>query len=254
MPGTQIIINADDLGISALVNNAIFELMASHRISSATLIANAPALRDAAPQLKRFPACSFGAHLNLTQFEPLTGGPGAKLLVNQTGQLSRDIETAVPTVALLRAAYLELCAQIELLVAAGISISHLDSHNHVHTRPHIFPALKAVQKRYGIRKVRLAKNLYSASQPCSPALYWMKGVYNATLRRVYRTHTTDAFTEFLTYVEVCRETPIRYRSIELMVHPGASSYGADETALLQSGWLASLHAPVELINYRQLAG
>lgn len=120
MPGTQIIINADDLGISALVNDAIFELMANHEISSATLIANAPALRDAAPQLKRFPDCSFGAHLNLTQFEPLTGGPGAKLLVNQAGQLSRDIESAVPTIGLLRAAYLELCAQIELLVAAGI--------------------------------------------------------------------------------------------------------------------------------------
>jgi predicted glycoside hydrolase/deacetylase ChbG (UPF0249 family) len=252
--GPQIIINADDLGISSLVNDAIFELMANHQISSATLIANAPALRDAAPQLKRFPRCSFGAHLNLTQFEPLTGGQGAKLLVNQTGQLSRDIETAFPTIGLLRAAYDELCAQFELLVAAGISISHLDSHNHVHTRPHIFPVLKAVQKRYGIHKVRLAKNLYSVNQPCSPSLSWMKGAYNAALRRVYRTHTTDAFTEFLTYVEVCRESPIRYRSVELMVHPGASSSGADETALLQSDWLANLRPPVELINYRQLAG
>jgi len=95
----QVIVNADDLGMSANVNEAIFELIAAGRISSATLMANGPAMREAAARLHLFPHCSFGVHLNLTQFQPLTGGDGAKVLTNGSGQLSRDIETASPTMA-----------------------------------------------------------------------------------------------------------------------------------------------------------
>jgi hypothetical protein len=76
MAGIAVIVNADDLGMSREVNDAIFELMSRGRISSATILANAPATRDAARRAQAFPRCSFGVHLNLTQFEPLTGGPG----------------------------------------------------------------------------------------------------------------------------------------------------------------------------------
>jgi predicted glycoside hydrolase/deacetylase ChbG (UPF0249 family) len=247
----QIIVNADDLGMSANVNDAIFELMGEHRISSATIMANGPAMRDAAAQLHRFPDCSFGVHLNLTQFEPLTGGDEARLLTNGTGQLSRRIERASLSIGLLRATYAECCAQIDLLAAIGVNISHFDSHNHVHTRPHIFPVLKALQKRYRVRKVRLAKNLYGANQPCPASLRWKKRVYNAALRRVYSTDTTDVFTELVTFAELCRERVPLYRSAEVMVHPGAA-YAAGETGLLRSNWLATLPGGGELINYRQL--
>ena len=248
----QIIINADDLGMSARVNEAIFELITARRITSATIMANGPAMRDAAAHLHNFPECSFGIHLNLTQFEPLTGGESGSVLTNGTGQLSRSIEHTAPSIRLLRAAYDECCAQIDLLFAAGVNISHFDSHNHVHTRPHIFPVLKALQKRYRIRKVRLAKNLYAPSQPFPMALRYKKRAYNAALRRLYRTHTTDVFTEFVTFAELCGQRGAPYRSVEVMVHPGAA-YADDETELLESDWMGTLNGAVELINYRQLA-
>jgi len=248
----QVIVNADDLGMSARINDAIFELIGARKVSSATIMANGPAMREAAANVRLFPDCSFGIHLNLTQFQPLIGGAGATVLTNGTGQLSRDIETTSPTIALLRAAYEECCAQIELLSAAGVSISHFDSHNHVHTRPHIFPVLKALQKRYGIRRVRLAKNLYGASQRCSSSLLWKKRAYNAALRHVYRTRTTDVFTEFVTFAEACREGTPSFRSAEVMVHPGAA-YAGEETNRLRSDWIGSLTGHrVELIDYRQL--
>jgi predicted glycoside hydrolase/deacetylase ChbG (UPF0249 family) len=173
------------------------------------------------------------------------------VLTGGTGRLSRSIEHAVPTMALLRAAFEECCAQIDRLADAGVHISHFDSHNHVHTRPHIFPVLKALQKRYRVRRVRLAKNLYGASQPCSLSLRWKKRAYNAALRRVYRTHTTDVFTELVTFAELCRQRTPSYRSVEVMVHPGAA-YAAEETDLLRSNWLGTQTGGVELINYRQL--
>lgn len=247
----QIIVNADDLGISATVNDAIFELIAARRVSSATIMANGPSIHAAVAQLQRFPTCSFGVHLNLTQFEPLLGGITAEVLTKGTGQLSRDIEGATPTVALLRAAFDECCAQIDRLTGAGVNITHFDSHHHVHTRAHIFPVLKALQRRYRIRRVRLAKNLYGRDQAFPPALRWKKRAYNLALKTVYRTHTTDVFTEFVTFAALWRERRISFRSVEVMVHPGAAN-AAHETALLQSDWMHTINSDVELITYQQL--
>jgi predicted glycoside hydrolase/deacetylase ChbG (UPF0249 family) len=215
-------------------------------------MANAPATRQAASHMSKFPRCSFGVHLNVTQFEPLTGGSGARLLVNERGQMSRANETARPSPERLRAVYQEFCAQIECVASLGVSVSHFDSHNHVHTRPLFFPALKEAQKRYNIRRVRLSKNFYSSEGPCPAGLLWKKRAYNWALKSMYRTRTTDAFTEFLTYY---RADAARKRStgrIELMVHPGAAS-AAEETAILESDWIARTDLPVQLISYAELA-
>ena len=252
MAGATIIVNADDLGISREVNDATFDLMSRGRITSATIIANAPATCEVASHVARLPRCSFGVHLNLTQFEPLTGGAGARLLVDERGVLSRAKVGARPGRARLRAIYDELCAQIERVASLGVPISHFDSHNHVHTRPFLFSALKRVQRRYRIRKVRLSKNVYSIDQPCPADLLWKKRAYNWALQSIYRTRTTDAFTEFLTY---CRsDTPGRMAAgcTELMVHPGAA-YAAEETATLESDWIARTGLPAQLISYAQLA-
>jgi chitin disaccharide deacetylase len=257
-----VIINADDLGISREVNDATFDLIAKGRISSATIMANAPATREAARRAAMFPRCSFGVfrkcsfgvHLNLTEFEPLTSGPDARLLVGERGQMSRARlgAAAKPRIEWLRAVYVELCAQVERVGSMGVGISHIDSHHHVHTMPFVFPAMKAVQRRYGIRRVRLAKNFYSPEQPCPAGLVWKKRAYNWALRSMYATRTTDAFTEFLTYYHA---EPTRKRMpgrIELMVHPGAS-YAAEETALLDTDWIARSESSLQLISYAQLA-
>ena len=246
------IVNADDLGMSREVNEATFELMAKGRVSSATILANAPATREAARRSSHFSKCSFGVHLNLTEFEPVTGGNGARLLIDDRGQMSRANERIALHPGHLRAVYEELCAQITHLASLGVGITHLDSHHHVHTRAVFFPVLKAVQRRYRIRKVRLTKNFYSPDQPCRTDLLLKKRAYNRALQLIYTTHTTDAFSEFLTYHQA---DPVQKRSvgqIELMVHPGAAS-AAHETAVLESDWVAESGLAAELISYADLS-
>jgi predicted glycoside hydrolase/deacetylase ChbG (UPF0249 family) len=245
-----VIVNADDLGLNQHVNDAIFELMEERRVSSATLMANGPALADAIDRLKKFPNCSFGAHLNLTQLEPVAGGPGARLLVSDTGQMSRAIESASPTPARLRAMYDELCAQVTRLTQLGVSISHFDSHHHVHTKPQVLPVLKAVQKRFGIRTVRISKNLYSSEQPCPTTVFWGKIAFNSVLRYAYRTCTTDLFTDLMTCVKVKDASWSSAGTIELMVHPGAPN-DSEETTILRSDWLTRL-PDAKLISYSEL--
>jgi predicted glycoside hydrolase/deacetylase ChbG (UPF0249 family) len=251
MASVNVIVNADDLGMSREVNDATFALMARGRISSATILANAPATGDAARRAPAFPHCSFGVHLNLTQFEPLAGGSGARLLLDERGQMTRAIRAARPGPSLLRAVYRELCAQVERLSRLGVPITHLDSHHHVHTLPAFFPVLKAVQRRYGIRRVRLAKNFYSAGEPCPAPLAWKKRAYNRALKSIYATQTTDAFTEFLTYYQADTASQRSIGFVELMVHPGAMNAGR-ETAILESDWHGRTGCQVRLISYTDL--
>ena len=85
----RLIINADDLGLSPEVNESIFALMARRRLTSATILANAPYWEVAVRQAAHFPWCSFGIHLNLTQFQPLSAAPGLQPLLAEAGGLSR---------------------------------------------------------------------------------------------------------------------------------------------------------------------
>src|SRR5262245_2766147 len=71
MPAMKIIVNADDLGMSESVNDAIFDGMQRNVITSATMLANGAAVESAVGRLHQFPGYSFGVHLNLTEFEPV---------------------------------------------------------------------------------------------------------------------------------------------------------------------------------------
>ncbi len=245
-----VIINADGLGMSARVNDATFDLVAQKRITSATLMANGPAVEDAVKRLRRVDGCSFGIHLNLTEFEPLTRGAGAKLLTGGDGLMHKSMTCAAPTPARMRAIYEELCAQVERLISLGVPISHMDSHHHVHAVPYIYPLIKAIQYRYGIRKIRLTKNIYADQASCSAVLRVKKNLFNRALR--LRSETTEGFTEFLSFCEVARKHRIPQRTIEVMVHPGAA--GSDqETTMLNSNWEETLPFAVEHLNYNELS-
>ena len=246
-----IIVNADDLGKTKEVNEAIFELMARNRITSATIMANGPAFEHAVRGLRHLGDRSFGIHLNLTEFHPLSHGSGARLLTDGSGLLDRGIVKAGMRPGLLRAIYEELCAQVDRLLAAGVPISHIDSHHHVHTVPLILPAIKAVQRRYGIRKIRISKNIYTDQVPCSPALRAKKRLYNWALQA--HSETTEGFTDLISFWDVARNRRIRQQTIEVMVHPGA--VGSErESALLDSYWEEDLPFPVQHLNYNQFSG
>lgn len=251
----RLIINADDLGYSPAVNDAIFKLMARGKVTSATLLTGGVAFGDAVSRLHEFPACSFGVHLNLTELTPLTHQAVWHdcHLLDADGNFNAAIRAARPSYRLLKTVIEEWSAQIEAAQKAGVPVSHLDSHHHVHTIPWLFPALKSVQRRYGIRKVRSSLNLYARNQRISRHLALSKRLWNYALRRILRTATTDYFTHLPWLLEQAPLRPeLTGKDIEVMVHPGALDY-ADETRLLDLD-LKELAPQIELISYRGLHG
>lgn len=247
----HIIINADDLGKSREVNNSIFEIMSSKLVTSATMLANGPYLEDALRRLGDFPDCSFGIHLNITEFRPLASKEGLKVLLDKKGYfISNKIRSVKITPSLSSAIYLEFCAQIERLLSLGGKISHIDSHHHIHTISDFFPILKRIQKRYGLRKVRISRNIYPSGFKISKALLCKKNIYNFMLKYYYPTKTTSGCTDFVTYHSRLQE--MRRGTIEIMVHPGARGHYEDEIALLRSPWRDRLAFPINAVSYNEL--
>jgi predicted glycoside hydrolase/deacetylase ChbG (UPF0249 family) len=246
----RLIINADDLGRSPEVNEAVAELLARGLITSATVMANAPGLTDA---LRRIPPCRrhlLGLHLNITEFSPLTLSPAWRGWLEPEGCFSL---TAFRKVTLTRekkeAVFQEWLAQAARLRALGLPLSHLDSHHDVHTVTRLFVVLKRLQGLTGIRRVRLAANLAAGPRP----RFRRNRLWNLALRHwPPATLTTDGFMEFGDFLQRVQNNLPVYPVMELMVHPGHPGFAA-EFARLTGPWRQTLPFPVQLLSYPELS-
>jgi predicted glycoside hydrolase/deacetylase ChbG (UPF0249 family) len=253
----KIIVNCDDLGASTPVNDSIFDLMQQGRVTSATLMMNGAALEDALGRIGTFRQCSFGVHLNVTEFAPLSTHPGLLPLLNAQGEFAGNAQRRpreIPLNASIReGVYAEWCAQIERALALGVPVSHLDSHHHVHTRPSLLGILKRVQERYGIRRVRLRANLLSLPISTRKRISLLRQVaWNAALRGFAGAETCDAFAAFSVFHARLLAGFDGRGAIELMCHPGREQYAA-ETELLRGPWKDRLAPDARLIGYNELS-
>lgn len=237
------------------MNEAIFAGLSDGVVTSATIMANGPAFADAVATARRFPQASFGVHLNLTEFAPLTSHPGLAAILGEDGHFRRNgVAETRWSPGFHRAVVDEWSAQISRVLDAGIQVTHLDSHNHTHTIPSLFLPLKAVQKRFGIRRVRNTWSIYDRAMMVPAPLRLKKRLWTRSLRTFYRTSTTDelaGFTMFLRAVGEGSYAPSPWpRAIELMVHPDAADQErCDEATALRTDWRAGLGIPSRLVPY-----
>jgi len=247
----KIIVNADDLGISSEVNAEILRLMRAGRVTSATILANGAAMEAAAQAARELPQCSFGVHLNASEFVPLTRQEELAPLLDDRGAFAGDRVRSMKVTAGLRAAiFREWCTQVERMQSVGCRISHLDGHHHIHTVPSLFPVLKKVQRRFGIRKVRITTNVFEPGRIPLLRRRVLKALWNCALRSWYRTQTVDGFCSLETF-ERAAFNGNGLGTIELMVHPGGAGFVA-ENQLLESNWMQWVPGGADLINYHDL--
>src|SRR5262245_65477884 len=67
----RLVVNADDLGLTTGVNDGIFDAYDQGIVTSASLMANAPATADAVRRARSHPALGIGVHLVLIQGTPV---------------------------------------------------------------------------------------------------------------------------------------------------------------------------------------
>jgi len=248
----RLIVNADDLGYDCVVNEKIFRLVEAGSVTSATLMANAPAVEAAAARLRDFPQASFGVHLNITECRPLTRSAALDALCDESGALATGwVKNLTLNREMRNAVFREWCAQVERALDLRVPVSHLDSHHHIHTLPWLFAVFKRVQVRFGIRRARLRWNIFGIRRRLRFGIRPATAAWNLALRTIVPTRTTDAFTDFTTlYERVVAGLPWT-GTVELMCHPGNPLF-EDETRLLEGDWRGMIGRDATMISYRDL--
>jgi predicted glycoside hydrolase/deacetylase ChbG (UPF0249 family) len=160
----KIIVNADDFGYSYTVNRAILQSFQRLLINSTSLMANMEGFGDAVGLVhaQRELQGKIGVHLNLTEGAPLSEEIRlCPRFCDAEGQFCYHRERPIFLLSRSekRAVYGEFSMQLDRVFAAGILPTHLDSHHHVHTEWGIAPIASRLAREYGIRRMRLTRNM-----------------------------------------------------------------------------------------------
>jgi len=146
-----LVIHADDLGMAHSVNRATFEALEKGWITSSSILVPCPWFAEVASFAREHPDADLGVHLAVNsewtgyRWGPVSPVDAVASLLDKDGYLPLE-ETAVVANAKPDQVDRELRAQIDRARAAGIRLSHLDSHMATLFRS---PALLNVYLRLG---------------------------------------------------------------------------------------------------------
>jgi hopanoid biosynthesis associated protein HpnK len=177
-----LIVNADDFGLEDEVNAAVIEAHRRGVVTSASLIVNGRAFHNAASLARETPTLGIGAHLCLTRGPSLYGGPvlaptEVPSLVRGDGLFSQNPATLSARIVLgfvkISHIKMELDAQLERIQSAGLRISHIDSHQHIHLCPAVFRVVVELARKYHVQWVRLPVS--RMGRETAGVSKWLKG-------------------------------------------------------------------------------
>ena len=152
-----LIIHADDFGETQQITLGICEAIEAGIVTSASIMANMPATDFALHRARSLEdRASFGVHLTLCEGRPLTLAP---TLMDAQGNFCSKRQLFLRSISgRLRVTEIEaeIGAQLARVADAGVHVSHLDGHKHLHQLPVVCNAVALVAGRYGVERVRLA--------------------------------------------------------------------------------------------------
>jgi chitin disaccharide deacetylase len=158
----RLIINADDFGLTSGVNRGILESHRNGVVTSTTLMARGARFDEAAALATQAPKLSVGCHVVLVDGSPvLSAVQVSSLVATDPDPAPRFRESLISFACRAAAGRLdqeqienEVTAQIKKLQAAGIAVSHLDSHKHTHMFPVVLRGMIAAAGNCGVKAIR----------------------------------------------------------------------------------------------------
>jgi predicted glycoside hydrolase/deacetylase ChbG (UPF0249 family) len=210
---SYIIANADDLGLNPSVNQAILYGYNQGYINSTSLLTNTDYFTETAQLIHQQPILkNIGLHANFAEGKPLTNFSQHSFL-NEQG--CWDIKQTNKILALLNtsakhAFTSEIDAQINKALSANITITHLDSHYHLHTLPCFYGIFLQAAKRYNL-KLRLAQTYNQGS--------FLKFAYRKYINRLFKQSGINYSNHFETVDYYLANGLNRPEITEVMLHP-----------------------------------
>src|SRR6266699_4430282 len=251
----NLIVNADDLGWTNGVNRGIVESFHHGIVTSTSLLANGAAFAGGVEAARSAPGLGVGVHLNLSDGPPVADRESVTSLLNDNAEFAGGPQSLLLRRArrglLLAEVEDEWDAQIQKIVDAGITPTHLDGHKHVHMLPGLFEIAVRLAKRHGIGAIRVSLETSSLRAALSSGskqhagVVMKQGVQARGLKLLARDvraqaehagiSTADYFCGIAQTGELTREGVVQLvkslpdGTTELMCHPGYADAALQKT-------------------------
>ncbi|HWR40031.1 MAG TPA: ChbG/HpnK family deacetylase, partial [Patescibacteria group bacterium] len=277
-------INADDFGLHPAVNQAVALGFSAGCITSTSLMAGAPAFEEAVDIAGTHLGLGVGVHLTLVAGQPVLDPALVPSLVDREGQfatayplfLQHVLTGKVKMVEVQR----ELQAQVKKIRDAGIAITHLDSHQHMHVVPGILAVVLDLAREFDVRALRIPQEPFFFTGGCSAGLGRLTGRGGLSMlaglaRRKLRQRgvaTTDHFFGMLAGGQLKEELLLNILAVlpdgisEIMLHPGADNQALGAMYPWNYRWESELAAvtgeavgallerrKIQLVSFREVA-
>jgi hopanoid biosynthesis associated protein HpnK len=147
----QLIVNADDLGLTPAVNRGVVRAFRDGIVTSASLLVTGSAFEEAVALARQNPELDVGLHLTLVEERAVLGREVLPTLVDETGRFPSTSSEFFRRVFVGRIKWdeveREIAAQIARFQKTGLRLSHLDSHQHLHMFPPVFQIVRRLTRR-----------------------------------------------------------------------------------------------------------
>ena len=172
----KLIVSADDFGLTNSVNEGIARSLRDGIVTSVNLAPSGSAFDNALSIMRGLGLKDAGAHLALTETSPVTEPRKISTLIAKDGRFFRNrnkffirlLSNHIDTAHI----YTELNNQLDKISQAGIRVTHLSGHEHIHMMPPIRGIFFRLAKERTIPAIRhLARERFS---------------WPANLRKIYR--------------------------------------------------------------------
>jgi len=278
---SRLIIHADDFGLTEEINAGILQAHLEGNLTSTSIMATGAAFEEAIEICKTVPTLDTGIHLTLVEELSVLSRSTIKSLVNKEGRFHANAGQFIRRYYCgrlsLKEIQYELEAQIQKVLNTGVTISHFDSHQHLHMLPRILNITIKLAKKYHIAAIRFPCESFSFSMfrelsllPRTLQMLVLNGF--CYLGRNMDILRTDCFFGFRSGGNMNKHNLLRIidklsqnETAELMCHPGKGNAGAsysqwryhwqDELNALLDADITTLlkQKDISLISYRELA-
>jgi len=157
----ELIINADDFGLSSGANRAIITAWREGILTGASLMVTGEACAEAVSLARVNPGLQVGLHLTLVQGKATVPYGGFPSITDRAGNFPTDPVLAGMRYFFMKSQRKQLKAEIEgqivKFTGTGIPLTHIDGHLNIHMHPVVFDILLTLMPKYGIGTFRLSR-------------------------------------------------------------------------------------------------
>lgn len=155
----RLIVTGDDFGLSLPVNEAIANAFADGILTTTCLMVGAPEIDDAVTRARQHPQLAVGLHIVVCRGKSVLPPAEIPMLVDKEGNFGTNLVRTgflyffSPSARRQLAA--EIRAQFEAFKQTGLSLDHVNAHNHMHLHPTVLRLILDIGRDYGLKAVRL---------------------------------------------------------------------------------------------------